>query len=50
MFENTAPAKYYFKKTNSKILCNINYKRMRRKIIDDYCFVLNFNLLFYDPS
>jgi len=34
MFENPAPAKYLKKK--SKILRNINYVRMRRKIIDDY--------------
>ena len=36
MFENPAPAKYHLKKTKSKILSNINYIRMRRKIIDDY--------------
>ena len=36
MFENPAPAKYYFKKTKSKILWNINYIRTRRKIIYDY--------------
>ena len=34
MFENPAPAKIILKK--SKILWNINYIRMRRKIIDDY--------------
>ena len=35
MFENPTPAKIIKKK--SKILWNINYIRMRRKIIDDYC-------------
>ena len=35
LFENSALAEYYLKK--SKILWNINYLRIRRKIIDDYC-------------
>ena len=36
MFENPAPVKYYLIK-KSISLWNINYIRMRRKIIDDYC-------------
>ena len=36
MFENPAPEKYYFIKTKSKTFWNINYIRIRRKIIDDY--------------
>ena len=36
MLENPVPAKIIFKKNKSKILLNINYIRMRRKIIDDY--------------
>ena len=35
MFENPTQAKIVKKKTKSKILWNINYIRMRRKIIDD---------------
>ena len=38
MFENPAPAEIVLKK--SKILWNINYIQMRRKIIDDYCFLI----------
>ena len=34
MFENSEPAKYYFKKQNKK-LSYFNYIRMRQKIIDD---------------
>ena len=37
MFEIPALAKYYLKKTKSKIVWNINFIRMCRKIIDDYC-------------
>ena len=37
MFENPAPGKYNFKKQNQKYYKNINYIRMRRKKIDDYC-------------
>ena len=40
MFENPAPAKYYFLKNQKKILWNMNYISMRRKIIDDYYFLL----------
>ena len=36
MFKNPAPAKYFLKK--SKILWNINFIRISRKIIDDYYF------------
>ena len=37
IFENPAPAQYYFKKPNSEILWNTNFiRRMRRKIIVDY--------------
>ena len=41
MYENPAPAKYYLKKTKLKIFWNINYIRMRWKIIDDYCLIIS---------
>ena len=39
MFENPAPARYYFKKTISKILWNINYIRTNKQTSKVYIYI-----------